>query len=97
MDETALVLRLKRRAASDEWCWGGRCCGRSGEPEPEPEPEPPESRRAWAVGVGRCDTPSRKQVCQYIFMVYFYYYYYFSGGSWEEREREAVGGLTVVH
>jgi hypothetical protein len=52
MEDTADVLRLKRRAAREE---GG---SRVGEREVDPSEE---RRRAWAVGVGRCETP--RQMC----------------------------------
>lgn len=48
MEDTAEVLRLKSRAAREE---GG---SRVGEREVDASEE---RRRAWEVGVGRCETP----------------------------------------
>lgn len=50
MEETAEVLRLKSRAAREEWG------SRFGEREAVASEE---RRRAWEVGVGRCETPGR--------------------------------------
>jgi hypothetical protein len=51
MEDTADVLRLKSSAASDE------CGSLLGERDADPSEE---RRRAWEVGVGRCETPGEK-------------------------------------